>query len=43
VLGHGQFQADLGLKKEAIVWELDGLGGDRSLKPLRDTPGDVLD
>jgi hypothetical protein len=33
----------LGLKKEAIVWELDGLGGDRSLKPLRGTPGDVLD
>lgn len=43
VLGHGQFQADLGLEKEAVVWELDGLGGDRSLKPLRGTPGDVLD
>jgi hypothetical protein len=42
LLGHGQFQADLGLKDQAPVLDLDLLGGDRSLKLLRDTHGDVL-
>ena len=42
LLGHGQFQAELGLKDQALVLDLDWLGGDRSLKLLRGTHGDVL-
>jgi hypothetical protein len=40
--GQGQFQADLGLKDEALVLDLDGLSGDCSLKLLGSTHGDVL-
>jgi hypothetical protein len=40
--GHGQFQADLSLKDEALVLDLDCLGGDCSLKLLGSTHGDVL-
>jgi hypothetical protein len=42
VLGHGQFQTDLGLKDQATPLDLDLLGSDRSLKLLRGTHGDVL-
>jgi hypothetical protein len=42
LLGHGQLQADLGLKDEALVLDLDWLGSDRSLKLLRGTHGEVL-
>ncbi|HMB08941.1 MAG TPA: hypothetical protein VKP69_35085 [Isosphaeraceae bacterium] len=40
--GHGQFQAELSLKDQAIVLDLDSLCSDRSLKLLRSTHGDVL-
>ncbi|MBV8606308.1 MAG: hypothetical protein JO034_02455 [Singulisphaera sp.] len=40
--GHGQFQAELSLKDETVVLDLDCLFGDRSLKILRGTHGDVL-
>jgi hypothetical protein len=39
--GHGQFQADLRLKDQALVLNLDVLGGDLSLEFLRGTHGDV--
>jgi hypothetical protein len=42
VRGHGQFQAELGLKHQALILDLDCLGGDRSLKLLRGTHGDGL-
>jgi hypothetical protein len=42
LVGHGQFQADLGLKDQALVLDLDSLGSDRSLKSLRGTHGEVL-
>jgi hypothetical protein len=42
VRGQGQFQADLSLKDEALVLALDLGVGDRSLKLLRGTHGDVL-
>jgi hypothetical protein len=42
LLGQGQFEADLGLKDQAPVLDLDGLGGDRSLELQRGTHGDGL-
>ena len=42
MLGHGQFQAELGLKDQAPVLDLECLVGDRSLELLRGTHGDVL-
>jgi hypothetical protein len=42
VRGHGQFQAELGMKDQALILDLDCLGGDRSLKPVRGTHGDGL-
>ena len=42
LLGQGQFQAELGLKDQAFVLDLDGFGGDRRLKVLRGTHGDGL-
>jgi hypothetical protein len=41
VCGPGQFQADVGLMEKALALDLDSDGGDRRLKPLRGTQGDV--
>jgi hypothetical protein len=42
VLGPGKLQADLGLKDQALILDLDLLGRDRSLKLLRGMHGEVL-
>jgi hypothetical protein len=42
LLGHGQFQSDLGVQGQAVVLDLDVRGGDRSLDLQRGTHGEVL-
>jgi hypothetical protein len=42
VRGQGKFQADLSLKDQPLILDLDCLGGDRSLKLLRGRHSDAL-
>lgn len=42
LLGHGQFQTDLGLNEQPILLDLDRLTDDRNVKFLRGAHGDAL-